>query len=141
MSLTELLLAQRSQAESDYALAVALSEGQATSERLNDDESKLIAAATQESLKLYHGQNGTVAVDNVDKRSQIDVDREVALAFQKEQEQIDHESEQLARQLQEMEYAQRQQPAPNRVNRPARTKNSAPSSGSNAAASGNCTVS
>jgi hypothetical protein len=137
----ELLLAQRSQAESDYALALALSEGRATSERLNDDESKLIAAATEESLKSYHCQNGTGAVNNhVDKRTQIDIDREVALAFQKEEQKIDHESEMMARRLQEMEYAQRQQPAPNRANRPARPKNPTPSSGNNPA-SGSCTVS
>ena len=110
----ELLLAQRSQAESDYALALALSEGRATSERIDDDESKLIAAATEASLKTYHGNDGTVAVDendteNAKQNSQVDADREIALAFQKEEEKTDRESEQLARQLQEMEYAQQQQ--------------------------------
>jgi hypothetical protein len=140
----ELILAQRSQAESDYALALALSEGRATSQRMDDDEGQLIAAATEASLKSYHHQNGTVAVETDSKdtqKSQIDIDREVALAFQKEQEKIDLESERLARQLQEMEYAQHSQPAA-RATRPARPVNTASSSRSNStAASSNCVIS
>jgi hypothetical protein len=137
----ELLLAQRSQAESDYALALALSEGRATSQRMDDDEGQLIAAATEASLKSYHHQSGTVAVETDSKdtqKSQIDIDREVALAFQKEQEKIDRESERLARQLQEMEYAQHSQPAA-RATRPVNTVSS--SRGNSTAASSNCVIS
>lgn len=142
----ELMLAQRSQAESDYALALALSEGRATSERMDDDESKLIAAATEASLKTYHGEDGTVAVDennaeNTNQNSQVDADREIALAFQKEHEKIDHESEQLARQLQEMEYAQHQQPPAAGAPRNNRSTRPASSSRKNPAATEKCIVS
>eukprot|EP01082_Thalassiosira_pseudonana_P009295 g8327.t1 g8327 contig29:261970-263833(-) len=118
----ELLLAQRSQAESDYQLAIAMSEGLATSQRMDDDEGRLMEAAKEMSLKAYHGEETTAATSsgvqsNDTAATQVDADREMALAWQREQQQIDHESEQLARQLQELEYARQQRPT---AARPAR---------------------
>jgi hypothetical protein len=122
----ELLLAQRSQKESDHALALALSEGRATDQRMDEEEARLIAAATEASLKSYHGETGTVALDEtvVPEKSQEDMDRELALAYQREQERIEHESEQLARQLQELEYSRQRQPGA-RVARPVAAATSA----------------
>ena len=139
----ELLLAQRSQTESDYALAKALSEGRATSELMNADESKLIAAATEASLQSYHGENGTIHLEtdsNYNNQvSQVDTDREVAMAFQREQEQIEHESEQLARQLQEMEYIQHHKSSgANRAGRPVQPTSPSRKSG---ATSDKCVIS
>ena len=142
----ELLLAQRSQTESDYALALALSEGRATSERMNDDESKLIAAATEASLKSYHGLDPThdaesATNNNTEQKTQIDADREIALAFQRNQEQNDRKSEELARRLQEQEYAQSQQRPPPTARSTSRPVNSHSSRGNSTSASGNCIVS
>lgn len=147
----ELLLAQRSQAESDFQLALAMSKGAATPGRIDDDEGKLIEAAKELSLKTYNGDDGaTIAVDNTNigtnnastssnnGNSRIDSDMEVAMAYQRAQQQSEHESEQLARQLQELEYA-RQRPAQgNTRRRPARA--AAPSAQSSAASS-NCIIS
>lgn len=136
----ELLLAQRSQTESDHALALALSKGRATSKAIDEDERKLIVAATEASLKSYHHNNGTIAIERGSaEKSQIDADRELALAFHQEQEPIDYTSEQLAIKLQEMEYAQRQQPL---AARPSKRVQSASSSRSKSdAASGTCVMS
>lgn len=122
----ELLLAQRSQAESDYQLALAMSKGTATSNRMDDEEGKLIEAAKELSLKTYHGDDDAAVTvgDNgntsTTSYSHIDSDLEVAMAYQRAQQQSEHDSEQLARQLQELEYA-RQRPAanPRRHARPA----------------------
>ncbi|KAL7542050.1 hypothetical protein ACHAXR_012352 [Thalassiosira sp. AJA248-18] len=128
----ELLLAQRSQAESDYQLALAMSKGAANPGRMDDDEGKLIEAAKELSLKTYHGdEDAAVNVGAATNNSQADSDLEVAMAYQRAQEQSEHESFQLARQLQELEYA-RQRPAAN----PPRATPVAKS-----AASSNCTVS
>ncbi|KAL7488648.1 hypothetical protein ACHAW6_014245 [Cyclotella cf. meneghiniana] len=111
-------------AEGDYRLALALSEGKG-----EEEEGKLIAAATELSLRSYHdGENG-VAASSVET-DPVDVDREVALAWQREEERMDHESEQLARQLQELEYSrQRARPV------------AAASSSKKAASSSGCVVS
>ncbi len=136
----ELLLAQRNQAESDYQLALAMSKGQAPTS-LDDDEGRLIDAAKELSLRSYHGNPDAalkVEQGNNDRDPQIDADHQLALAWQREQEQSEHESEQLARQLQELEYArQRPDRSPagdgvgNRKIRPARKS----------AASSNCIIS
>ena len=114
----ELLLAQRSQAESDYQLALAMSKG-AGPQQMDDDEGKMIDAAKALSLQTYHGDdNATVQIDNQQPggQTQTDRDHELALAYertqQQAQQQSDHDSEQLARQLQELEYA-RQRRDPN----------------------------
>ena len=101
----ELLLAQRSQAESDYQLALAMSKGTANPQRMDDDEGRLIEAAKELSLQTYHGDdNAEVNVASTPSdNAQIDSDHEIALAFQREQQQREHESLQLARQLQELE--------------------------------------
>ena len=129
----ELLLAHRSQAESDYQLALALSKGDATSipqqtnngtQRVEDEEIKLIEAAKELSLKTYQQENSdsaefiahdvsAYASDRTDVTLD-DLDREVAKSnYQQhvftEQQQSEHESEQLARQLQGLEY-RRQRP-------------------------------
>ena len=66
----------------------------------------------------YGGEeNGATAPAERDispENGRIDVDREVALAWQREEERMDHESEQLARQLQELEYSRER----SRVGRP-----------------------
>ena len=145
----ELLLAQRSQAESDYQLALAMSKGAAvTPQRMDDDEGKLIEAAKELSLKAYHGDDD--AVVNVEddndttgntaaSHSQIDSDHDMAMAYQRQQLQSEHESEQLARQLQELEYSrQRQRPAAANQSRPVRR--TAPAERP-ASAQSNCTIS
>eukprot|EP00804_Cyclotella_cryptica_P007527 CCRYP_010632-RA/>CCRYP_010632-RA protein AED:0.00 eAED:0.00 QI:564/-1/1/1/-1/1/1/419/488 len=83
----EWLLAQRGQTEKDYQLALALS-----------------------GTSLAKGEHCASAPMDTEispeKSRVVDVDRsEVALAWQREQERMDHESEQLARQLQELEYS------------------------------------
>mmetsp|Transcript_3165 Transcript_3165/g.6993 ORF Transcript_3165/g.6993 Transcript_3165/m.6993 type:complete len:537 (+) Transcript_3165:136-1746(+) len=132
----ELLLAQRSQAESDYQLALAMSKGAANPRGMDDDEGRLIEAAKELSLKTYHG-NDDAAVNIGDEsatdNSRVDSDLEVAMAYQRAQVQSEHESEQLARQLQELEYA-RQRPAAN-------PRRPAASAAKSASASSNCTVS
>ena len=145
----ELLLAQRSQAESDYQLALAMSKGAAvTPQRMDDDEGKLIEAAKELSLKAYHGDDDAVVnvEDNNDttgntaaSHSQIDSDHDMAMAYQRQQLQSEHESEQLARQLQELEYSrQRQRPAAANQRRPVRR--TAPAERP-ASAQSNCTIS
>ena len=104
----ELLLAQRSQAESDYQLALAMSKGTVNPRRMDDDEGKLIEAAKELSLQTYHGDdNAEVNVASTPSdnaiNTQVDSDHKIALAFQREQQQREHESLQLARQLQELE--------------------------------------
>jgi len=136
-----LLLAQRSQAENDYQLAMAMSRGEASvptsssqhaSTNADEEEGKLIEAAKEISLRTYHGENdATVAVD-VDnstlpstsssaQNSQLDSDHQMALAFQRQEEQLNHESEQLARQLQALDQQevqmQRQRQQRNNPNR------------------------
>ena len=115
-----LLLAQRSQAENDYQLAVAMSRGEtgsvpttsASSQQQHEEEGKLIEAAKELSLRTYHGEtDATVAViDGANPNhntspitSQLDSDHQMALAFQRQEEQLNHESEQLARQLQALD--------------------------------------
>ena len=138
----ELLLAQRSQAESDYQLALAMSKGAATSQRMDDDEGKLIEAAKELSLKSYNGDKDAEVnlgersnTTSTGGKSKIDSDLEVAMEYQRAQQQSEHESEQLARQLQELEYT-RQRPAAN-LTRPARPASTAKA----ASASSNCVVS
>ncbi|KAL9186686.1 hypothetical protein ACHAXT_005924 [Thalassiosira profunda] len=121
----ELLLAQRSQAESDYQLAVAMSKGANTNS--DEDEGKLIEAAKELSLKAYHGDENAEVTVGAEDSSQIDSDLKVAMAMQRAQQQSEHDSEQLARQLQELEYA-RQRPATNQ-RRPAAPAPAAKSSG------------
>mmetsp|Transcript_28310 Transcript_28310/g.48135 ORF Transcript_28310/g.48135 Transcript_28310/m.48135 type:complete len:557 (+) Transcript_28310:175-1845(+) len=136
-----LLLAQRSQAENDYQLAMAMSRGEASvpasssqhaSNNSDEEEGKLIEAAKEMSLRTYHGENdATVAVD-VDNspipstsssahNSQLDSYHQMALAFQRQEEQLNHESEQLARQLQALDQQevqmQRQRQQRNDTNR------------------------
>jgi len=131
----ELLLAQRSQAETDYQLALAMSAGTATAERTDDDEGRLMEAAKELSLRTYHGEEGaevSVGANGGNASSactsQVDSDMEVAMAYQQAQRQSEHDSEQLARQLQELEYA-RQRPAANaRTTRPPRAKPAATTS-------------
>ena len=113
-----LLLAQRSQTETDYQLAMAISRGDtsASSSRHNnidDEEGKLIEAAKELSLRTYHGEtDATVTVTENSNtndaqqekgNSQMESDHQIALAYQRQEEQLDHESEQLARQLQELD--------------------------------------
>mmetsp|Transcript_9575 Transcript_9575/g.14199 ORF Transcript_9575/g.14199 Transcript_9575/m.14199 type:complete len:570 (+) Transcript_9575:63-1772(+) len=136
-----LLLAQQSQAENDYQLAMAMSRGEASvpasssqhaSNNSDEEEGKLIEAAKEMSLRTYHGENdATVAVD-VDnstlpstsssaQNSQLDSDHQMALAFLRQEEQLNHESEQLARQLQALDQQevqrQRQRQQRNNPNR------------------------
>jgi len=123
----ELLLAQRSQAETDYQLALAMSAGTATAGRTDDEEGRLMEAAKELSLRTYHGEEGaevSVGTNGGNATStctsQVDSDMEIAMAYQHAQRQSEHDSEQLARQLQELEYA-RQCPAGNaRATRPPR---------------------
>ena len=69
-----------------------------------EDEWKLIAAVMELSLKSYPGgENGSRVSPT--EMGQVAVNREVVLAWQREEEQMDHESKQLARQLHEMEYS------------------------------------
>ena len=112
----ELLLAQRSQAESDYQLALAMSKGTAP-QQMDDDEGKMIDAAKALSLQSYNGdENATVQIDTQQpgRKSPTDRDHELALEYQRAQQQAqqqaDHDSEQLARQLQELEYARQRAP-------------------------------
>eukprot|EP00986_Skeletonema_menzelii_P014452 scaffold9607_cov157-Skeletonema_menzelii.AAC.2 len=123
-----LLLAQRSQAENDYQLALAMSRGEANdpssssypqqhqqqqqqgSTNSDEEEGKLIEAAKELSLRTYHGEtDATVAVvdgansNHTPMTSQLDSDHQMALAFQRQEEQLNHESEQLARQLQALD--------------------------------------
>mmetsp|Transcript_57005 Transcript_57005/g.121039 ORF Transcript_57005/g.121039 Transcript_57005/m.121039 type:complete len:536 (+) Transcript_57005:120-1727(+) len=133
----ELLLAQRSQAETDYQLALAMSKGAAATGRTDDDEGRLMEAAKELSLKTYNGDaNATVNV-GANNSSQADSDTEAAMAYQRQSE---HESEQLARQLQELEYARQpagRAPAANRrrPTRPAAPPTRAASSTSSCAIS------
>ena len=144
-----LLLAQRSQAENDYQLALAMSRGEANdpssssypqqhqqqqqqgSTNADEEEGKLIEAAKELSLRTYHGEtDATVAVvdaansNHTPMTSQLDSDHQMALAFQRQEEQLNHESEQLARQLQaldqqeaEMRRQQQHQQRRNNTNR------------------------
>lgn len=116
-----LLLAQRSQTETDYQLAMAISRGDTSASSSNhhhntdDEEGKLIEAAKELSLRTYHGEtdatvavttenpNSTNAAQQEKGNSQMESDHQIALAYQRQEEQLDHESEQLARQLQELD--------------------------------------
>ncbi|KAK1736893.1 MINDY deubiquitinase [Skeletonema marinoi] len=156
-----LLLAQRSQAENDYQLAMAMSRGEASvptsssqhaSTNADEEEGKLIEAAKEISLRTYHGENdATVAVD-VDnstlpstsssaQNSQLDSDHQMALAFQRQEEQLNHESEQLARQLQALDQQevqmQRQRQQRNDTNRRRQPNSSRPAEEAKAG----CTIS
>jgi len=156
-----LLLAQRSQAENDYQLAMAMSRGESSvptsssqhaSTNADEEEGKLIEAAKEISLRTYHGENdATVAVD-VDnstlpstsssaQNSQFDSDHQMALAFQRQEEQLNHESEQLARQLQALDQQevqmQRQRQQRNDTNRRRQPNSSRPAEESKAG----CTIS
>mmetsp|Transcript_6490 Transcript_6490/g.9556 ORF Transcript_6490/g.9556 Transcript_6490/m.9556 type:complete len:553 (+) Transcript_6490:211-1869(+) len=156
-----LLLAQRSQAENDYQLAMAMSRGEASvpasssqhaSNNSDEEEGKLIEAAKEMSLRTYHGENdATVAVD-VDnstlpstsssaQNSQLDSDHQMALAFQRQEEQLNHESEQLARQLQALDQQevqmQRQRQQRNDTNRRRQPNSSRPAEEAKAG----CTIS
>ncbi len=126
----ELLLAQRGQAETDYQLALAMSKGTATAARTDDDEGRLVEAAKELSLRAYHGDDG--AADG----SHVGSDAEAAAAYRRAQERSEHDSEQLARQLQELEYA-RQRPAASARERAARASPPAKA----AATTSNCTIS
>ena len=124
----EVLLAQRSQAESDYQLAVAMSRGEtmnvattttatataSSSEHGDEEEGKLIQAAKELSLRTYNGDtNATIAINptttttsttaQTTSSSQLESDHQMALAFQRHEEQLEHESEQLARQLEALD--------------------------------------
>ena len=128
-----LILAQRGQTESDLQLAIAMSKGTATTQNMDNDEGALIQAAKELSLKTYHGDDSAAVV--VSEDTQVDSDHKLALAYQREQQQSEHDSEQLARQLQELEYAR---------NRPTSTRRqpqrrAAPAQRP-AAASSNCTI-
>mmetsp|Transcript_21066 Transcript_21066/g.31436 ORF Transcript_21066/g.31436 Transcript_21066/m.31436 type:complete len:566 (-) Transcript_21066:64-1761(-) len=150
-----LLLAQRSQAENDYQLAMAMSRGESSvptsssqhaSTNADEEEGKLIEART------YHGENdATVAVD-VDnstlpstsssaQNSQLDSDHQMALAFQRQEDQLNHESEQLARQLQALDQQevqmQRQRQQRNDTNRRRQPNSSRPAEETKAG----CTIS
>ncbi|KAL7456517.1 hypothetical protein ACHAWC_008016 [Mediolabrus comicus] len=112
-----LLLAQRSQTETDYQLAMAISRGDTSASsshnNTDDEEGKLIEAAKELSLRTYHGEtDATVTVTENSNtndaqqekgNSQMESDHQIALAYQRQEEQLDHESEQLARQLQELD--------------------------------------
>jgi len=129
-----LILAQRGQTESDLQLAIAMSKGTATTQNMDNDEGALIQAAKELSLKSYNGDDSAAVV--VSEDTQVDSDHKLALAYQREQQQSEHDSEQLARQLQELEYAR---------NRPTNTRRqpqrrAAPVQRP-AAASSNCTIS
>lgn len=148
----ELLLAHRSQAESDYQLALAMSKGDGiadtqqiddNSQRVDDEECNFIEAAKELSLKTYQQER----LDTHDKSAntpgksieRIDLDKEASMAYYQqritEQEQSEHESEQLARQLQELEYARpvatnvrRQEAGTTAITRPASKRNGPASS-------------
>ncbi len=164
----ELLLAQRSQAESDYQLALAMSKGDGITvpqqvsdvdpQRMDDEECKLIEAAKELSLKTYQQESsesaeftshGTSANTSDSSSEPIDLDREVAMSYYQQratqQEQADHESEQLARQLQELEYARQRSAATNPGRQAAGATSTAaagpPASKRNGAASSNCSIS
>jgi hypothetical protein len=114
-----LLLAQRSQTETDYQLAMAISRGDTSASsshnNTDDEEGKLIEAAKELSLRTYHGEtDATVTVTVTENsntndaqqekgNSQMESDHQIALAYQRQEEQLDHESERLARQLQELD--------------------------------------
>ena len=134
-----LILAQRGQTESDLQLAIAMSKGTATTQNMDNDEGALIQAAKELSLKSYNGDDSAAVVvseETPTPDTQVDSDYKVALAYEREQQQAEHDSEQLARQLQELEYAR---------NRPSSTRRqpqrrAAPAQRP-AAASSNCTIS
>lgn len=153
-----LLLAQRSQAESDYQLAMAMSRGetnvpssssQHASGNSDEEEGKLIEAAKELSLRTYHGEtDAAVAVDAGNSnttssahKSQLDSDHQMALAFQRQEEQLNHESEQLARQLQALDQQevalQRQRQQRNNTNRRRQPNGSRPAEEAKAG----CTIS
>ena len=134
----ELLLAQRSQAESDYQLALAIGKG-AAPRGLDDDEGKLIEAAKELSLKTYNGDDGAALTIGDESAtlatSQVDSDLEVAVAYQRAQVAYEHESEQLARQLQELEYTRQ------RFQQSANPRRPAESAAKSSSASSNCVLS
>jgi len=130
-----LILAQRGQTESDLQLAIAMSKGTATTQNMDNDEGALIQAAKDLSLKSYHGDDSAAVV--VSEDTQVDSDHKLALAYQREQHQSEHDSEQLARQLQELEYARNR---PTSTRRQPQQRRAAPAQRP-AAASSNCTIS
>jgi len=129
-----LILAQRGQTESDLQLAIAMSKETATTQNMDNDEGALIQAAKELSLKSYHGDDSAAVV--VSEDTQVDSDHKLALAYQREQQQSEHDSEQLARQLQELEYARNR---PTNTRRPPQRR-TAPAQRP-AAASSNCIIS
>ena len=149
----ETLLARRDQAESDYRLALAMNDndGAAPSVRgMNDndddDDDRLMDAVKELSLRSYRGEDDDalgVGVfdensDNMARRTMVsDADMELAMAYQRERERSEHDSEQLARQLQELEYA-RERRSGSTANTTRRQQARPVQS---ASASSNCTVS
>lgn len=135
----ELLLAQRGQAEADYRMALAMSEGATVAvppPRTDDDEARLMEAARELSLRAYHGVEEEEDVITTTPAA-TDADAEVAAAYERaqrrEERDLEQDSERLARQLQELEYARQRRPMANAraaaATTPAR------------AATSNCTVS
>eukprot|EP00568_Trieres_chinensis_P000851 CAMPEP_0183300218 /NCGR_PEP_ID=MMETSP0160_2-20130417/6722_1 /TAXON_ID=2839 ORGANISM="Odontella Sinensis, Strain Grunow 1884" /NCGR_SAMPLE_ID=MMETSP0160_2 /ASSEMBLY_ACC=CAM_ASM_000250 /LENGTH=388 /DNA_ID=CAMNT_0025462603 /DNA_START=132 /DNA_END=1299 /DNA_ORIENTATION=+ len=128
----EALLAQRGRSEADYQLALQLSGGKngkaKTRAEMDDEEGKLIAAATEASLREWNGTgkrggladvtikpgekadmgvpmgtNPQLGVNDISgARGKPDTDHAVALALQA-QLNADEESERLARKLQDEE--------------------------------------
>jgi hypothetical protein len=131
----ETLLARRDQAESDYRLALAMNDndGAAPSVRgMNDndddDDDRLMDAVKELSLKAYHGVDDMVDETNASR-----------MVDQRERERSEHDSEQLARQLQELEYAREQRLAAANTARRQQARATRPAE--SASASSNCTVS
>ena len=139
----ELMLARTSQAEADYQIALAMADdgGRAANDDDDDEDEdgRLMDAVKELSLKVHHGGADDATLDAPPGTDPEAVDM---MAYrERERERSEHESEQLARQLQEldrMEYEQRRQrsglpPAAN----PARARPAAET----ASALSNCTVS
>jgi len=134
----EAVLAQRGRSEADYQLALQLSkgDGKKTQNQLDEEEGRLMAAATEASLMEYNKNNGgqeESSESNVNyggtalqgmgqtphhqqqqqslsstNKDDVDPDREMALALQAQLE-ADAESEQLAMQLQNEENQRQRQ--------------------------------
>jgi ATPase subunit of ABC transporter with duplicated ATPase domains len=160
------MLARRSQAEADYQIALAMADdgGRAANDDDDDEDEdgRLMDAVKELSLKVHHGGAGDATLDAppgtdpeaVDMMAYRERERERSeheseqlarqlqeLDRKRERERSEHESEQLARQLQEldrMEYEQRRQRSglPPAAN-PARARPAAET----ASALSNCTVS
>mmetsp|Transcript_20213 Transcript_20213/g.58448 ORF Transcript_20213/g.58448 Transcript_20213/m.58448 type:complete len:434 (+) Transcript_20213:478-1779(+) len=109
----EALLAQRGRSEADYQLALELSSGNGgrprTREEMDEEEGKLIAAATEASLKEWNGDSSNSkneSTTNSDTQEQVgvvspeDADRAIALALHAKMNENHESSEMLARRLQ-----------------------------------------